>query len=107
MDINGCKASSYVSIKYDVVVYVPNTFIPNGDDVNDVFKVYGGNIKEMECLIFNRWGELICTLDSIDDAWDGTYKGKKCQDGTYTWKLTYKDTLNHKHLLTGHVNLLR
>lgn len=107
VDINGCKASSYVSIKYDVVVYVPNTFIPNGDDVNDVFKVYGGNIKEMECLIFNRWGELICTLDSIDDAWDGTYKGKKCQDGTYTWKLTYKDTLNHKHLLTGHVNLLR
>lgn len=107
IDINGCSSSSYVNITYDAVVYVPNTFIPDDNDLNDVFRVYGGNIKEMECLIFNRWGELIATLHSTDDFWDGTYKGEKCPDGTYTWKLTYNDFQIRRYELTGHVNLLR
>jgi len=106
-DVNGCSSSSYVNITYDAIVYVPNTFIPDDDEVNDLFKVYGGNIKEMQCLIFNRWGERIATLNSTDEYWDGTYKGIKCQDGTYTWKLTYTDFLYHTYQLTGHVNLLR
>lgn len=106
-DVNGCKNSSYVNIKYDATIYVPNTFIPNGDNVNDFFRIYGGNLKEMECTIFNRWGEVVKVLHSINDSWDGTYRGKKCQDGTYTWKLIYVDFLGVKHQLTGHVNLLR
>jgi gliding motility-associated-like protein len=96
-----------VNINYNAVVYVPNTFIPDNNGKNDVFQVYGGNIKEMECLIFNRWGELITTLSSTTDFWDGTYKGLPCPDGTYTWKLIYKDFLNDKYQLNGHVNLLR
>lgn len=106
-DDNGCKNTSYVSIKYDVVIYVPNTFIPDGDGVNDYFRVYGGNIAEMECFIYNRWGELLKVLRSTDEYWDGTYKGKKCQDGTYVWKLVYQDFAKTRHILTGHVNILR
>ena len=106
-DINGCTSTAWVNINYNAVVYVPNTFIPDNNGMNDVFQVYGGNIKEMECLIFNRWGELITTLSSTTDFWDGTYKGLLCPDGTYTWKLIYKDFLNDKYQLNGHVNLLR
>ena len=106
-DINGCKSNSYVNIHYDALVYVPNTFIPDGNGINDVFKVYGGNIMEMECMIFNRWGQLIHTITDPDGSWDGTYNGRACQDGTYTWKLIYKDFLGNKEILTGHVNLLR
>jgi gliding motility-associated-like protein len=61
----------------------------------------------MECLIFNRWGELIHTLNSIEESWDGTYNGSDCQDGTYTWKLKYKDFVGGKSEITGHVNLIR
>ena len=61
----------------------------------------------MQMLIFNRWGEIICTLNSINEFWDGTYKGKKCQDGTYVWKLIYKDFTQSAYQLTGHVNLIR
>jgi gliding motility-associated-like protein len=107
MDPNGCIAKDYVNISYRPAIYVPNTFIPDGNNLNEVFKIYGGNIKEMECFIFNRWGELIHTLNSINDFWDGTYKGEICQDGTYTWKLNYKDFQFRKYELTGHVNLLR
>jgi gliding motility-associated-like protein len=106
-DQNGCSTSSSVSITYDAVVYVPNTFIPDGNGINEVFKVYGGNLKEMECLIFNRWGELIHTLKSIDESWDGTFNGRICQDGTYTWKLVYKDYFGNKNEIAGHVNLIR
>ena len=106
-DINGCTSNSYVNIHYDALVYVPNTFIPDENGINDVFKVYGGNIMEMECLIFNRWGQLIHTITEPNGSWDGTYKGIPCQDGTYTWKLIYKDFLGNKDILTGHVNLLR
>jgi len=107
VDNNGCKNSSYVDIIYDATIYVPNTFIPNSDNVNDYFRIYGGNFKKIECQIFNRWGELVKIINSVDDYWDGTYRGKKCQDGTYTWKLIYVDFLGVKHFLTGHVNLLR
>lgn len=107
VDMNGCKTSEMINIKYEAAVYVPNTFIPDGNDKNEVFRIYGGNILNMECLIFNRWGELIYTLHSIDDFWDGTYEGLICQDGTYTWKLNYEDFSLIKHQLTGHVNLIR
>jgi gliding motility-associated-like protein len=107
IDANGCVAKDYVNISYRPAIYVPNTFIPDGNNVNEVFKIYGGNIKEMECEIFNRWGELIYTLNSVNDFWDGTYKGKICQDGTYTWKLNFQDFQYRKYQLTGHVNLLR
>jgi len=58
-------------------------------------------------LIFNRWGEIICTLNSINEFWDGTFKGKECQDGTYVWKLIYQDFTQRAYQLTGHVNLIR
>lgn len=106
-DLNGCVADAMVSISYDAVIYVPNSFIPDGNGRNDLFGVYGGNIKSMEMLIFNRWGELIETLHSITERWDGTYENMPCQDGVYTWKLTYTDKQERKYALTGHVVLIR
>ena len=61
----------------------------------------------MECLIFNRWGELIHTMTDASQSWDGTYNGKKCQDGTYIWKLTYTDFVKKQYQLSGHVNINR
>ena len=106
-DLNGCIADAMVSISYEAVIYVPNTFIPDGNGRNDFFGVYGGNIKTMEMLIFNRWGELIKTLNSLSDQWDGTYDGQRCPDGVYTWKLTYTDKQERKYGLEGHVVLIR
>ena len=107
VDENGCETDNLVSISYEAVIYVPNTFIPDGNDLNDLFGVYGGNISAMKMVIFDRWGELICTLNSTAEFWDGTYKGKRCQDGTYTWRLIYSDKQDKKYELLGHVNLLR
>ena len=106
-DLNGCSSEEYITISYDAVVYVPNTFTPNNDGINDVFEISGGNLLEMECLIFNRWGEIIHTMKSPNDHWNGTYNGVNCQDGTYIWKLIYTDFTNKEYELSGHVNLIR
>lgn len=105
-DENGCKASDNVIINYDGIIYVPNTFTPDGT-INQLFKAEGGNIESFHMSVFNRWGELICEMDSLDDTWDGKYKGNKCQDGTYTWKIVYSDYNNNRKELVGHVNILR
>ena len=105
-DINGCKATDNVKIIYNGLVYIPNSFTPDGNK-NMLFKVEGNNIKTFEISIFNRWGELIFLSNSITEGWDGTYKGVKCQNGTYIWKIIYSDYYTPKKELLGHVNLLR
>lgn len=106
-DTNGCVTSDLVDINYKGILYVPNSFTPDGSKFNEVFKAYGEGIDNFEMLIFNRWGELICTLKSMDEFWDGRYMGKMCQDGTYTWKITYADISGEYKTITGHVNLLK
>jgi gliding motility-associated-like protein len=99
-----------VIIDEDFVIYVPNTFTPNGDGMNDVFHVYGNDInpEEYKLMIFNRWGELIFTSETIGEGWDGTENGLKCPIGTYIWRLQTEAKSQEKYYdKTGHVNIVR
>lgn len=97
----------------DQVFHVPNTFTPDGNEFNNTFyPVFSSGFvpKEYEFFIFDRWGELIFQSNNLQVGWDGTYgtEGKKCQDGTYTWKIQFNFKENAaKTQETGHVNLLR
>lgn len=107
IDENGCTAITGVHIHYDPVLYVPNTFTPDGDEFNNLFEAILNNSLGFKMEIFNRWGELIFETNNIDVGWDGTYNGVMCQDGTYTWKATVMDLNEINHIYVGHVNLLR
>jgi len=106
-DGNGCSASDIVSIHYDPLIFVPNTFTPDNNSFNDFFKAQGGNIKTFKMDIYNRWGELIITLNDIDEVWDGRYDNQLCPDGTYTWKIVLTSFEDEEYNYVGHVNLLR
>lgn len=106
-DQNNCSTGAKVTVHYDAVIYIPNTFTPDGMGNNDRFYVKGDNIKEFKMYIYNRWGELIFEFDDINDYWDGSYQSLICPDGTYVWQLHYTDYNNFKDILYGHVNLLR
>src|SRR5690606_32161666 len=107
-DTNGCQASDVIHVYYEPLLWVPNTFTPDGDQFNNQFKFYGVNIADVKMDIYNRWGELIYTIEGFNDFWDGTYKGKPCPIGTYVWKIEYTDVFRDIILgKTGHVNLLR
>jgi len=95
-DRYGCKNSGGVTVK--VVCngqnfFIPNTFSPNGDGINDIFYVRGtGLFRVNSMMIFNRWGELVFEKKnfSVNDplaGWDGTYKGKRATTDVYIYQV--------------------
>jgi len=107
LDENGCSASADAWIYFDPLLYVPNAFTPDKDQLNGEFLVTAGNIRNFRLFIFDRWGQIIFESKRIDQGWDGTYRGQECQDGVYTWKIEYEDLRQTPHELIGHVTLIR
>jgi gliding motility-associated-like protein len=66
---------------------VPNVFTPNGDNINDVFRLDGiinYCYDSINVQIFNRWGQLVYESNATDFMWDGkNTKGKEVADGAY------------------------
>ena len=109
----GCKdiASLLVEITPDFALYVPNTFTPDGNGLNDMFQPMGVGIDEEDYRmdIFDRWGENIFTSNNFRKGWDGTVKGgsKTAPQGVYTYKMMVKDLQGNKHPKIGHVTVIR
>ncbi len=109
----GCTdtATIAIGVNEELIYYVPNTFTPDGDEYNNTFHpvfTSGYDPFDYNMLIFNRWGEIVFESNDTRFGWDGTYNGKMVQDGTYTWKIEFKQSLNDKRIMiTGHVNIIR
>jgi gliding motility-associated-like protein len=88
-------------------IYTPNSFTPNGDNINDLFfPVFDCEPERYNFSIFNRWGELIFESDNVYSSWEGTFEGEKVPIGTYEYKIIYKLDNTVKSIM-GHVNVLR
>jgi gliding motility-associated-like protein len=88
-------------------IYMPNAFTPNGDGLNDVFKIYGKNIAINRFEIFNRQGEMVFETNDVNTGWDGSYKGATTT-GTYVYLIYYYSVCDAKiKMLTGDVVLIR
>lgn len=75
-----------IVVEYDVEV--PNVFSPNGDGSNDLFIYNTGNLKEMEMIIYNRWGTKVFETTELNEFWDGnTSGGSLVPPGTYFYTL--------------------
>ena len=105
----GCTDTmrAILSVHDTYALYIPNTFTPNGDGLNEVFMAKGFNIKDFELLIFNLWGELIYTTHDINSGWNGVYEGVPSQIDVYVYRVLFTDIFNHHHELFGTVNLVR
>ncbi len=88
-------------------VFVPSAFSPNGDGMNDIFYVRGGNIASLEMNIYNQWGERIFFSDDQSFGWDGTYNGRLVQLATYTYVVQVETLTGEQVNLAGHVTVLR
>ncbi len=91
------------------VIWFPNSFTPNGDNLNDYFTAKGTDITDFQMLIFNRWGEQIFETKKIEEGWDGTCQGNPVEQDVYIWKIKYK-TKCSKDLFAekiGQVNVVR
>jgi gliding motility-associated-like protein len=92
----------------DQVIYIPNAFTPDGDEVNPVFKTYGTGIQELIFLrIYNRWGELVFETADLSKGWDGTHRGKLQEPGVYVYYLEAICTTGQTISKQGNVSLIR
>ncbi|MBA2612200.1 MAG: gliding motility-associated C-terminal domain-containing protein [Bacteroidetes bacterium] len=105
----GCRATDEVCIDVsrENVLYVPNTFTPNGDGLNDIFYISGFGFSDITLEIFDRWGEKLFTSTDITLGWNGKFKGQDCEQDVYVYKLSYKTFGSKLTTTAGHVNLIR
>lgn len=106
-DSLGCINSDDVKVYVTSELWAPNAFTPDGDGINDLFFIKTFRIKELELLIFDRWGELLFYTDDKTKGWDGSYKGEKLKSDVYVWKVKYKDMLGVNGIRYGTATLLR
>jgi len=112
-NLDGCSNFQEIEIFVkipltDCHIYLPNSFTPNGDGLNDIFIPYLDNAEIVSFSIYNRWGQLIFTSNNSLIGWDGTFNGEQCVEGVYSYMVRYTqaDTgaLKQKY---GSVSLIR
>lgn len=108
----GCSdtITKIVEVLPEVIIYVPNTFTPDGDEFNQNWgvSIEGLDIYDFSLNVFNRWGELVWESHDPYDTWDGTYNGKLVPNGMYSWTIRAGDMVNDsRYEWNGYVNVLR
>jgi gliding motility-associated-like protein len=115
-NVSGCTAQDQVKISVtcnEANIFVPNTFTPNGDGMNDVFYIRGNGIFAVQSMrIFNRWGEMVfekknITANNPSDGWNGMYKGVLTSTDTYVYQLEVLCTNSKVLKYNGTISLIR
>ena len=92
-------------------IFVPTIFSPNGSGnaANNTICVYGGCIADISFQIFNRWGEQVFETNdaSLSQCWDGKFKGKELNSGTFVYLLNSKLTSGERIEQSGNITLIR
>ncbi len=88
-------------------IYIPNSFTPNNDGLNDVLKVYSNVIRSMRFMVYNQWGEKIFESTNQALAWDGTQKGQPQPSGVYIYVCDILLRTGERVQRKGSVNLVR
>ena len=115
---NSCVSQDSIKISVlESLLDVPNAFTPNGDGINDEFRVVFKSIKTYKITIFNRWGQVVYQSNDPSKGWDGRIGGKPAAMGTYYYIIdatgtdTYSNGSNQGknvvHNRKGHINLFR
>ncbi|PKP02537.1 MAG: hypothetical protein CVU11_11585 [Bacteroidetes bacterium HGW-Bacteroidetes-6] len=112
-DLNGCGWTRQVNVDasgdlcFIPHVWVPNIFSPNGDGQNDILFVRGEGVNTLSFIIYDRWGEKIFETTSVDNGWDGIYKGAKANPGVYVYYLNATFVDGSQSVIDGNITLVR
>lgn len=107
---DGCRDTAYTKITLSPNtsdMYIPNAFSPNQDGKNDLFKVYGSSIKEVEIKIYTQWGKLIYETKDNVTGWDGSHKGAPQPMGIYMYAIKVRLDNEDSFIKKGSINLIR
>lgn len=81
------KSVEAIGVDCTETLYAPNSFTPNGDGVNDIFKVVGRHIKFFRIDIYDRWGRKVFSANDLNSGWNGSFAGDSyfVPAGVYPW----------------------
>ncbi|MBT3648827.1 MAG: T9SS type B sorting domain-containing protein [Flavobacteriales bacterium] len=107
----GCLNYDTVIVNSDCqsLLYAPNAFTPDNDQINDSFRLYGHNVYDYQLEIFDQWGHLIFESNDITFGWDGNFEVKANDSpiNTFFWRATYHRENGRQQRQEGHVSLIR
>lgn len=115
-DVNGCKGRAETTIKVSgkLPVYIPNSFTPNRDGINDFFTLYHADIIQriLKFEIYDRWGELMYDARNIEPSselarWDGTFKGEKLSPAVFIYLIEIELKNGRRKTFSGDISLLK
>ncbi len=101
----GCSKTVPINVIFLGQLDIPNAFSPNGDGINDTWKIgYLNTYPNATVTIFNRYGQEVFHSEGYTKEWDGTFNGKPLPIGTYYYIINLKQ---NKPLISGSITLLR
>lgn len=90
-------------------LFIPNVFTPNGDTANPLWTIGTNCIKDIHCLIMNRWGQVMHEFHGLDGNWNGLVnEDKAATDGVYFYKVVasyFGDRADE--IFHGHITIIR
>jgi gliding motility-associated-like protein len=116
--VAGCTGTDHLQIhviERDLAsVYIPNSFSPNGDGINDIFTVYGNDAVRAirQFAVYDRWGNALylqrnLPVNDPSAGWDGSYRGRMMDPGVYAYAIELELADGSIRLYKGDVQLLR
>ncbi len=109
---NGCSDTVYGTqiVEGEYAFFLPNSFTPNGDGVNDEFYPVGDKVSvdNYSFKVFNRWGEMVFSTNEFGTGWDGKYQNNQVSTDAYVWKIDLVDaSTGEEKSFNGYVLLTR
>ncbi len=95
----------------EYTMFIPNSFTPDDDKLNDQFRPKGKSIRDYSMVIFDRWGtKEVFRTELLEEGWDGTMKNMGNEflpQGTYVYRIEVKTFKGKEYTYMGHINLFR
>lgn len=96
-----------VCILEPLTLFIPNSFTPNGDGRNELFKAEGMGIVEFEMSLYTRQNQKFFSCNTVGCGWDGTYKGEPVPIGVYAYIINATFNTGEKFSKSGTVTVIR
>ncbi len=114
-DKYGCKSDQQINVTIqnceECKLYMPSAFTPNQDGLNDVFRALpecaNVSLQNFKMRIYNRYGQIVFTSNDIAKGWDGMFKNKLQETGSYIYVIDYAFNKNKPLTKKGVIQLLR
>ena len=112
-NIQGCTTIDSITIFVKDVqcappyIFIPNSFTPNKDGLNDVLYVRGNTLLEIELLIYDRWGKQVFKSTELGIGWDGNFENKRLPPDVYGFYLKATCLSGQRYETKGNITLIR